>query len=103
MRASQLALLERLAVGGQGANVLASVITLLVIEGVQLGALEEIPAIGADGNRRTIFVLPREWIDRLAHAIELGVFEKPTQKTMRKVVDRILAPPLPADGETNTV
>jgi hypothetical protein len=85
--------LRRMAGGGEGAVVLASVICRLVIEGAELGALAEVTTIGADGNPRTIRVLPPQWLDRLSRAVDLGVFANPTEKTLRKVVDRILAPP----------
>jgi hypothetical protein len=103
MSEPQQTILQTLNAGGARATVLASVVCRLVIEGAELGALEEIPAIGIDGQPRTIKVLPLEWLERLARAIELGVFDRPNQGTMRKVVDRILAPPLPAHVESETV
>jgi hypothetical protein len=99
MTEAQLKIARRLAAGGQGGNVLASVICMLVIDGVKLGELEEISAISIDGAARTIRVLPMQWLERLGTAIERGVFEKPTPETLRKVVDRILAtaPPMPLE------
>src|SRR5260221_14608454 len=92
--------LKTLAAGGQRASVVASVICRLVIEGAELGALDDIEVVsGADGKPRTVKTLPREWLARLARAIELGVFDKPGPATMRKVVARILAPPLPENPE----
>lgn len=103
MTGSQLAIMRTLAAGGHRATVLASVVCCLVKEGAELGALEEVPVIGIEGDRRTIRVLPREWLERLARAIELGVLDRPNQQTMRKVVDRILAPPLPAYVQNEAV
>lgn len=89
-----------LAAGGEGADALASVICRLVIDGAALGELEEVPAIGIDGNPRTIKVPPIAWFERLGDAIDRGVFDNPTPTTVKKVVDRILASPPPEHVKT---
>jgi hypothetical protein len=94
--------LRTLAAGGNRAQVLANVVCALVTEGAKLGELEacECGVVDADKKPCGARQLPREWLDRLGRAVELGVFEKPTEKTLRKVVDRILLPPLPAHIES---
>jgi hypothetical protein len=92
MTPSRLAVLKALSAGGSRASALADVICTLVSEGAQLGELRDPESGGLDS-------LPIEWLERLARAIELGVFDYPKQTTVRFAVDRILAPPLPAEGE----
>lgn len=99
MSAVQAAIDQTLAAGGDPADALAAVICGLVTEGAELGALEEVPAIGLDGPR-SVRRLPREWLERLGRAIALGVFDHPTDKTVRRTIDRILAPRLPASAES---
>lgn len=91
--------LRKLATGGDGAIALASVICGLVKEGAELGALQDVPLRGIDGAPRSVKVIPPEWFKRLSRAIELGVFDHPHDRTVRKTIDRILAPPLPEHVE----
>lgn len=99
MNASPSILLTTLAAGGQRAHGLASVICALVKEGAELGALED-RDIGTKDEPHPTKALPREWLERLGRAIELGILDHPTPAKLRKVVDRILAPPLPAHIES---
>ena len=90
-------LVRTLAAGGDRAHGLAEAICLLIKDGAELGALEthEIADAGhpdAVDGVRTVKRVPRIWLTRLERAIELGAFER---LPVRKIVDRILAPPLP--------
>lgn len=102
MSAPQIDLLHILSRGGERADALACVICRLVTDGAQLGALEpyEIVDPNEPAGVRTVRGIPRIWLERLGRAVEVGAFER---LTVDVIVDRILAPPLPAHVESETV
>lgn len=93
MSADRGLLIQTLAAGGTLAMALADSITGLVIEGAQLGELQEVVITGPDGEPRTVRTMPPEWLHRLVRAIEVGAFDR---MSAQQVVARILMPPLPA-------
>ena len=89
-------LLEVLALGGKTGTKLASVITGLVMEGAQLGALDVIETPLRDGSVKRSTAFPREWLERLQRGLDVGAFERFTAK---QIIERILIPPPPASGD----
>ena len=65
-------ILQALADDGETAIKLASIITLLVRRGGELGELETYPHPEPDGAPRDCRRLPREWLERLSVAVERG-------------------------------
>lgn len=102
MSGSKIDLLFVLSRGGQRADDVAAVICRLVTDGAQLGALEPYEIVDPDApdGVRTVRGIPRVWLDRLGRAVEVGAFDR---LTVEAIVERILAPPLPAHVENETV
>jgi uncharacterized protein involved in type VI secretion and phage assembly len=90
-------LLNTMSARGKRALDLASVICRLVTEGAELGALEDLELQLADGSTKTIRIIPRQWLERLQRAVNVGAFER---LTVEQIVERILLPPLPDQVET---
>jgi hypothetical protein len=76
------------------ANKLASAICKLIVDGAELGGLIA-REVTDQGAVRTSLTLPDEWITRLANAVDRGAFEA---MSVKKIVERILLPPLPAEA-----
>lgn len=73
---------------------LADVMCRLVTDGAELGALVERQVID-HGVARLSRTLPDEWFTRLADAVDRGAFDV---MSVKKIVERILLPPLPASA-----
>lgn len=71
---------------------LSEAICMLVTDGAELGALVE-RQVTDQGTVRMSRTLPDEWFERLANAVDRGAFER---MPVKKIVERILLPPLPA-------
>jgi hypothetical protein len=78
-------ILRAIGAGGQVAEKLADIICRLVVHGAELGELEEYeipdpdkpkPAPGEEPTTKTCRTIPRQWLDRLAKAIETGAIER---------------------------
>lgn len=80
----------------QRANELDKVICDLIVQGAELGALEDRELRLADGSTRTIRIIPRIWLERLQRAVNVGAFDR---LTIDEIVQRILLPPLPESAE----
>ena len=97
MSGLEIGVLQTLAAGGDRADGLASAICRLVIEGAELGALEDREILQADGSTRTVRIIPRQWLERLQRAVNVGAFER---LSLDQIVERILLPPQPESAES---
>ena len=91
-------LLTLMAGKGKLAEDCATAICNLVMQGAELGALDEIELIGPDGTVRIVRIFPKAWLERLQKAVNVGAFEK---LTVDQIVERILIPPAD-EGENPT-
>lgn len=91
-------LIKTLAAGGPRGAALADAITGLIVEGAELGELQEVVIRNPDGQPRTVRTMPPEWLDRLTRAIDVGAFER---MSAQQIVARILLPPLPESGASS--
>jgi hypothetical protein len=89
-------LLHELALGDKTSTKLASVITGLITEGAILGALDPIEVRQLDGSLKPRSAFPREWLERIQRALDVGAFER---LTVKQIVEKILMPPLPASAD----
>lgn len=85
---------------GQRSLDLATAICRLIIEGAELGALEDRELVAPDGSTRMIRIIPKAWLERLQRAVNVGAFER---LTVAEIVERILLPPPPSEDEKNIV
>lgn len=97
---AQHQVLQLMSAKGRRAVAVADVVCRLAREGAELGGLVEIPAIGGDGQRRMIRVLPEQWLERVVRAVDAGAFER---MDVVAIADRIIGTPLPEHLETKTV
>jgi hypothetical protein len=89
MRADLTELHTAIAGDGPRSHDLATAICRLIIEGAELGALEDRELVLADGSTRTVKIIPLQWLERLQRAVNVGAFER---LTVAQIVERILLP-----------